>query len=219
MSSLVVIAGLAGTMYGYKSFDAVAAIVVAAMITWIGWTIMRNGARELIDTAVDADQALEFRDAAVDVEGVNDIHDLRTRRMGSDIVMDGHVLLTEPTVSVSEGHRIAEAVRNQLKTRFPNINDITIHIDAEDDQSHQRSADLPLRAELLARLTDYWKDIPAAGSIQRTVLHYLNGRVRIEAWLPLAQFEDILQARQVAQQLRQSVASDPQIQSIEVLFC
>jgi cation diffusion facilitator family transporter len=219
LSSLVVIAGLVGAMLGYPAFDAVAAILVAGMITWIGWTITRNGARELVDTAVDADQTRQIQGVAIGVEGVGGVHDLRTRRMGSDIVLDGHILLAEPTVSVSEGHRIGESVRRHLKKSFPNMHDITIHVDAEDDQAHQRSAHLPLRAELLDRLKRYWEDVPGADSMVKTVFHYLDGGVQVEAWLPLSGFEDIGQAQQAAQRLRESVASDPDIQHIDILFC
>jgi hypothetical protein len=179
---------------------------------------MRNGARELVDTAVDAEQTRAIKAAAVGVEGVKGIHDLRTRRMGANIVLDGHVLLSEPTISVSEGHRIGEAVRRQLKKRFKNVNDITIHVDAEDDQLDETSAQLPLRTELLERLTGYWKDIPAAGSIEKTVIHYLNGRIQVEARLPLAQFEDIHQARRTVGRLTEAAASDPDIERIHIYF-
>ena len=217
-SSLVVIAGLVGTMYGYASLDSVAAIIVAGMITWVGWTIMRNGARELIDTAVDEEQTREIREAALGVEGVADIHDLRTRRMGGNIVLDGHVLLSQPTVSVSEGHRIGEAVRKRLKKRFRDLTDITIHVDAEDDRFDPTSARLPLRADLLERLAGYWKDIPAAASVEKTVIHYLEGRIRVEIRLALDRFEDIQQAQTAARQLAEAASSDPDIERIDILF-
>lgn len=217
-SSLVVIAGLVGTMYGYGSLDAVAAIIVAGMITWVGWTIMRSGARELVDTAVDAEQTRAIKEEAIAVEGVADIHDLRTRRMGGSIVLDGHVLLSDPTVSVSEGHRIGEAVRKRLKKRFKDLTDITIHVDAEDDRFDFSSARLPLRAKLLERLAEYWKDIPAAAAVEGTVIHYLEGRVQVETRLSLNRFEDIRQAQQAARQLTEAAAQDPDIERIDISF-
>lgn len=218
LSSLVVIVGLVGAMLGFGWLDAVAAIVVAGMITWIGWTIMRNGARELVDTAVDADQTRAIRAVAVGVEGVHGVHDLRTRRMGSDIVLDGHILLSEPTVSVSEGHRIGEAVRKRLKKAFPNMNDITIHVDAEDDHAHQRSAHLPLREDLLEQLAQCWRDVPRAGPVVKTVLHYLDGGVQVETWLSLSGFEDIDQAQEAARRLRKAAGKIRHIHSIDILF-
>lgn len=218
LSSLVVIAGLVGVIFGFQSFDALAAIVVAGMITWIGWKITRNGAMELVDTALDPKLTHEIRNEAMKVEGVKDMHDLRTRRMGSDIVLDGHILLTEPTASVSEGHRIGEAVQKRLKKAFPNMHDITIHVDAEDDQAHQRSAHLPMRSDLLVQLSDCWADIPQADSVVKTVLHYLNGGIQLEIWLSLRRFDDLAQAREVERQLRAAAGTIQDIQSIDILY-
>jgi divalent metal cation (Fe/Co/Zn/Cd) transporter len=138
--------------------------------------------------------------------------------MGGNIVLDGHVLLSEPTVSVSEGHRIGEAVRKRLKKRFRDLTDITIHVDAEDDRFDLTSARLPLRADLLERLAGYWKDIPAAASVEKTVIHYLEGRIRVEIRLALDRFEDIQQAQNAARQLTEAAASDPDIERINILF-
>ena len=42
---------------------------------------------------------------------------------------------------------------------------------------------LPLRDEVLARLTRYFQDIPEAHTIEHTLLHYRNGRIDIELLL------------------------------------
>ena len=159
----------------------------------------------------------EIEQTAIDVHGVRNVHDLRTRRMGNEVYLDGHVQV-DPKLSVSEGHRIAEAVRHQLRKEFTDITDITIHIDAEDDEAYQRSSHLPLREELDALLADYWAQVPEAALIKRKTFHYLNGKLQLEIHLPLQEFSDLEQAKKAAQNLRRAVAGDPRISEVQVLF-
>lgn len=204
LSSLVVIVGVGGSMLGISYLDAVAAVVVAAMIVFIAWEMVWRGVKELVDTSIDLEQVAVIRDAVMSIDGVVDVHDIRTRRMASDIYLDGHILV-DPNLSVSEGHRIGEAVRERLLQEVSDITDITIHVDAEDDETYQRSSSLPLRRELEKELELAWSDISGARDIIGTTLHYLNGSLKIEVRLPLTKFENIEQAHQTAIQLREAL--------------
>jgi len=217
LSSMVVIIGVAGSMVGYPSWDALAAILVAGMILWVSARMIWGGARELIDTGVQPERAREIETAIKAVPGVQDLHELRTRRMGNEIYLDGHVLV-DPRVSVSEGHRVAEAVRHRLRSDFGDITDITIHVDAEDDAAYQRSAHLPLRGEVTALLDEYWHGVPEAGLIRRRTLHYLDGKLHVEVDLPLDAFSTIDQARDAARRLRGAALDDPRIAAVDVWF-
>jgi len=217
LSSIIVIVGVAGSMAGISSLDAIAAVLVALMILYIAAVMVWQGIRELIDTGIDRGQLAEIGEIARKIEGVTDIHDLRTRRMGSDVFLDAHVLV-DSNLSVSEGHQIAEAVYNSLRSGVEDIADITIHIDAEDDAAFQKSSHLPLRSEIVERLRQYWRDIPHSNAINRIVLHYLNGRILIEAWVPLDQFRTLDQARDTADKLRSACVPDEQIEKVDILF-
>jgi len=217
LSSIVVIFGVAGTMVGYTSFDALAAILVAAMIVWVGGKMVWRGIQDLIDTGVPPGKVRRIGQTVKDVDGVVDAHDLRTRLMGNEVYLDGHVLVN-PKISVSEGHRIGEAVRHRLRNEFSNITDITIHIDAEDDEAYQRSAHLPPRREADALLDEYWSAVPEAEMIRHRVYHYLDGKLHVEIHLPLDAFAGIEQANEAGRRLRQAVAGDPRVADVEVLF-
>lgn len=217
LSSIVVIIGVAGTIAGYTYLDALAAIVVAAMIIWMGGRMAWGGVQDLIDTGVAPGKVREIEQTVKNVDGVRDAHDLRTRRMGNEVYLDGHVMV-DPKLSVSEGHRIGEAVRHRLRNEHSNITDITIHIDAEDDEAYQRSAHLPLRPDADALLDEYWAQVPEARLITRRVYHYLDGKLHVEVHLPLESCADVGQADDAARRLRQAVAGDPRVAQVEVLF-
>ncbi len=217
ISSVIVIIGVAGAMIGWVYLDAIAAVAVAVMIIYIAVKMVRNGILELIDTGVEPERLQSMTSVIRETDGVVDAHDVRTRLMGSNIYLDGHVLV-DSKVSVSEGHRIGEAVRQRLKQEFDEISDITIHIDSEDDASYQLSDELPLRNIVRQSLLDRLADVPQARDIERMTLHYLNGRIHAELWLPLANFDDVAQARQVAAEIRQRLSDADEVEKIDVLF-
>ncbi|MDP6653319.1 MAG: cation diffusion facilitator family transporter [Gammaproteobacteria bacterium] len=188
-SSLVVIAGVGGSIAGFPWADPLAAVVVAAMIIRVAWKIGREGYDELIDTGVSSNLAKRIGEEIRLVDGVAEMHQLRTRKMGSKIFADVHIRVS-PRISVSEGHRISDAVEARLGEQFANLHDVIVHIDPEDDDDGQPSINLPLRPVIersISAALDNLRDTESAAPIrpENIVLHYLEGRLGIEIWLPL----------------------------------
>jgi len=201
MSSIIVFIGIAGAMWGYPLLDPIAAIIVAVMICKIGWELGLQSFQELVDTGLEPETLSEMKETILSVDGVNQMHMLRTRRMGNSVLADVHILVS-PKLSVSEGHQISEAVEIALIKQFNEINDITVHIDPEDDEHAENSCKhLPLRSEILTQLDTLWKDIPETQMRLQINLHYLDGAINIELILPL----DVIQSGKSAQQLKQDI--------------
>ena len=184
ISSIVVVIGVAGTMAGFPFLDAVAAVVVALMIAKIGWDLLWNSLQELIDTALDSEEVDAIRNTILSVNGVRACHMLRTRHSGSDVLADVHILV-DPVLSVSEGHQIGETVRRTLIDNSEYVSDVTVHIDPEDDEHASPCHHLPLRNEILRRLGEQWQEIDFEADIDRVILHYLDGRIHVDVFLPL----------------------------------
>jgi len=185
ISSIVVFVGIAGAMWGYPMLDSVAAIIVALMICKIGWELGHQSFQELVDTGLDPDTLESIEKVIHGIDGVNQLHMLRSRRMGHNALVDLHILVS-PTLSVSEGHQISEAVEMALINEFDEINDVTVHIDPEDDEHADNSCKhLPLRSEVMAELNKCWKDIPETTELLGATLHYLDGKINVELVLPL----------------------------------
>jgi cation diffusion facilitator family transporter len=184
ISSIVVVIGVAGTMAGFQYLDAVAAVVVALMIAKIGWDLLWKSLQELIDTALEPGEVAKIRSTIMSVNGVRACHMLRTRHSGSDVLADVHILV-DPVLSVSEGHQIGETVRRRLIDTNENVSDVTVHIDPEDDEFASPVDLLPLRNEILRRLGQQWQHIDFGADIDRVVLHYLDGKVHVDVFLPL----------------------------------
>lgn len=184
ISSVIVVVGVAGTLAGLPYLDALAAVGVALMIIKISADLIWQSVRELIDTALDTEQVERIRGQIQQVGGVRRMHMLRTRKSGGDALVDVHIQV-DPTLSVSEGHRIGEKVRDELIAEIDEVADVTVHIDPEDDETCSPCDHLPLREEVLARLRALWVELPAAGAIEDITLHYLDGKIHLELVLPL----------------------------------
>ncbi len=194
-SSLVVIVGVTGNLLGFTFFDLLAAAVVGVMIAHMGGKLAFEALAELIDTGLKAEEVEAIRQTLLDTHGVRGLHELRTRKMADNALVDAHILV-DPKISVSEGHYIAEAAR-QAVLRKHHVLDVMVHIDPEDDLQSKPNAHLPGRPALLAHLAGRLGDSALAGN--RVVFHYLDGRVDAEIYLEAgresAERADALQAR------------------------
>lgn len=175
-SSLVVLFGLLGSMSGFASLDAIAAIIVGVMIIKMGWDYAWTSIMELVDTAVDPQLLSQIEQIIHQVDGVAKIHQLRSRFMGGDVLIDVHVLVS-PKISVSEGHYIAQHVHNTLLEQVDAIKDVIVHIDPEDDEQCPSSLHLPNRSALNQLLKTVQVDFP---EILFWNIHYLNGKMSVD---------------------------------------
>ncbi len=182
-SSLVVVAGIAGNLLGFAFLDLVAAAVVGVMIAYMGGKLAMEALSELIDTGLDAEEVEAIRKTLLDTPGVLGLHELRTRKMADNALVDAHVLV-DPRISVSEGHHIAESARHAVLKNH-HVLDVMVHIDPEDDIQAGDHARLPSRPRLLEMLAEKLGDVLLDN---RVVFHYLEGRVDVELYLPSNRF-------------------------------
>jgi divalent metal cation (Fe/Co/Zn/Cd) transporter len=65
------------------------------------------------------------------VKGVKDVHAIRTRKFGSRLHIDLHILV-DPELSVREGHSISEEVKQHLLKKGPDVLDVVVHLEPYD---------------------------------------------------------------------------------------
>ncbi len=217
LSSLIVVAGIGGSLMGFAYLDSLAAVVVALMVAKIGVGLSWQALRELIDTGLSAQDLAAIRASILAVNGVKALHLLRTRRVGGQALVDVHIIV-DSAIAVSEGHQIGEQVRHKLIGKRDEVADVMVHIDIEDDLQSVSTESLPLRDVLTARLDGYFKDIPQARAIEKITLHYIEGRVRVELWLPLSAVASSDEAATLTQRFRAAVQHDPQLAGVDVAF-
>jgi len=185
ISSIVVLIGVAGSLLGYLWADAAAAVLVAVMVAKIGINLVSDSIKELVDTGLPEILVEEIRSEIIAIDGVKNIHLLRTRLMGEDALVDAHIVVNS-RITVSEGHMIADVVRDVLIEKFDDVQDVLVHVDPESDEYEQNYANKLLRRDVDNYLKEYFaENYPLIDSFR---IHYLKGRVELEVVLPHTMF-------------------------------
>lgn len=173
-SSLVVAAGIAGSLMGWRFLDPIAAIVVGLMIVRMGWRFAWEALAELIDTGIPAAERDAIQATILATPGVVACHALRSRRMAHKVLIDARVQVA-PRISVSEGHQIAETVHDRVLAAHIDVLDVMVHVDVERDglrtARQQPSREAIVAALHTAGLTE--------SMIAELTLHYLNGGLEV----------------------------------------
>ncbi|MDF1757812.1 MAG: cation diffusion facilitator family transporter [Legionellaceae bacterium] len=209
-SSGVVLLGLTGALFGFKLLDPIAAIIIGAMIIKMGISYGWNSVKELVDTGIGKEKTLEIENISKSVNGVQRIHQLRSRMMGKDIFLDVHILVS-PYISVSEGHHIAQAVHHKLMNGIKQIKDVTIHVDPEDDEVCSPSLMLPSRHTLEELMINKWQtNFPA---IKYWTIHYLDGKISIDLVID----KNFEQWKNLSDQIKNDMLVEPNISIINFL--
>ncbi|HBM50147.1 MAG TPA: cation transporter, partial [Marinobacter sp.] len=148
---------------------------IAGIIIHIGWKFTWDSVKELVDTGLSEEDTRMLMNIAMETDGVRNVHELRSRRMGHDILLDVH-LVVRPEISVSEGHQIGMKVVAGMREALGNILDINFHIDAENDEKypHPTEPDLPSREQVREYLQNALGELPHHSKLR---LHYLKNRV------------------------------------------
>ena len=126
MVSVGVIISLILVRLGLQKADGVVALLVAVVIAYTAFTIIRGVARTLGDAArlpVD-----EVTAVCIQVGGVTGCHSVRTRGSESRVAADLHILVA-PSTTVEQGHALAHQVEQALRERYPQIADVMVHVE------------------------------------------------------------------------------------------
>lgn len=197
-SSVIVLFSTIGAMVGFIWLDILAAVVIAGIVIHIGWKFTWDSVKELVDTGLSVEDTRMLRTIARDTDGVRNVHELRSRRMGHDILLDVH-LVVRPEISVSEGHQIGMQVVSNMRDALGNIRDINFHIDAENDEDHPPTSEqLPSREEIHTILTRHMGELP---SHTRLRLHYLKNKVHMELFFDTPEHAPTLKISEISRQL------------------
>ena len=108
--------------------DPLASIVVGAMLVKVAWDLLGPSFGELTDSSLPADMEQEMLDIIRGVPGVEDPHNLRTRRIGNRIAAEVHIRL-DGSLPLSDAHEKASEVERRFKDRFGAQSHIIVHME------------------------------------------------------------------------------------------
>ena len=137
-TSLAVLLGAIGVWLGYPLADPIVGLLIAAAILVIVWQSGETVFTRLLD-GVDPSVIDETRHAAAEVEGVEEVAEVRARWLGHRLRAEVNVAV-DPELSVEEGHAVAREVNHQLLHHLRYLDAAVVHVDPvrEAGEEHHR---------------------------------------------------------------------------------
>ena len=135
LSSIGSLVGICGAIFlgeKWTVMDPLASCAISIAIIVVAVKMALPSLAELLETSLPEDIEKEITQTAMEVAGVNDIHELKTRRNGISFIIDAHVVVS-PSMTVVEAHDIATAVEDRLKEKFGSETQISIHVEPDRD--------------------------------------------------------------------------------------
>lgn len=131
LSSIAALLGVSAAVFLGKKwavFDPLAALVVAFMILWVAYNTLRSVLSELLEASLDDEIVDRIREIIFSVDGVRDINDLKTRRIGSSGAVEVDICV-DPGLTVIKAHDIATAIETKIHSALNSNIFISVHIE------------------------------------------------------------------------------------------
>ena len=110
--------------------DPIVSCLISIAIIAVAVKMAMPSLAELLETSLPEDIENEIIETASGVEGVRDIHDLKTRRNGISYIIDAHIVV-DPSISIVEAHEIATDVEKKLHGKYGEETQMSIHVEPD----------------------------------------------------------------------------------------
>ncbi|MDG1176845.1 MAG: cation diffusion facilitator family transporter [SAR324 cluster bacterium] len=222
ISSVAALLGIAGAQLGIPLMDPIAGMLVAGLIIKTGIDIGYESIRELTDETVEEDVISELGKIMSGIEGVDHYHEMRARRMGPHLLVDLHIQV-DSMMSISAAHQVAERVRLEILEKLPAVNEVLVHVDAEDDHVGDEGSELLQDIVLMRPQGEIENDvkkvlaeIPEIQGITHIYCHYLNQKLTVQVNILLDEQMRIRDAQKIASAARRKIEQIKDIDSADL---
>jgi cation diffusion facilitator family transporter len=130
ISSLPVFVAVGGALIfpSWSFLDRVGAVIVSIFILHAAVKIIWPGISELIDVGAPQEIQANIQACALKSKGVLEAHAIRTRYISKSIQVDLHIVV-DGSMTVREGHAIADDVRDCIIGDITDVVDVVVHVD------------------------------------------------------------------------------------------
>lgn len=131
LSSIGAVIGIGGAiLLGEKWYvlDSVAAFIVSIFIIRVAVMLLRPCIDELTESSLPKEDEKEILKIAMMEEGIGEIHNLRTRKIGPNCAIEMHIRL-DGNMTLREAHDKATNIEKRLRERFGCSTHIGLHLE------------------------------------------------------------------------------------------
>jgi len=137
LSSLAVSIGVGGAILlgdKWSILDAITATLVGLWVLQFAVRSFISGMNELLEASLDEEKNQQILNIVLGVPGVNNPHNLRTRRIGNSIAVELHIKVAR-SLNIVEAHDIATEVEHRLKDFLGGNSFISVHVEPASEKS------------------------------------------------------------------------------------
>ena len=113
---------------GFPVLDPIAAFIVSLFIIKIGVDFFRVAYNELMDTALPDKMIGDIRRLSMQVAGVENVRDIKGRKMGIDIHVDLTIEVNKD-MTVGKSHAITDEIRRNILKDLAGAKEIFVHVE------------------------------------------------------------------------------------------
>jgi cation diffusion facilitator family transporter len=198
--SVAVLAGLVAVHAGFPQGDAIAALVVAAVIFSAAGRLILENARVLMDTTPAEAHARAYA-AISDLGDRVELRRLRVRESGGHYFADA-VVEVPPGQAAVEGQEISEEIEAVVRRALPD-SEVVVHLEP-------RREGLSLRDRALsAALAE-----PLVRDVHNIAIYRHNGRVSVSLHLKMDPDVPLANAHDVAERVEAAVRAEPGVEDV-----
>ncbi|MBI1812319.1 cation transporter [Candidatus Peregrinibacteria bacterium] len=156
-TSLAVLFGALGVWLGFPLTDPLIGLGITVAIFFIVWDSVKAVFLRALD-GVEPEIMEEITHAVSHVTGVQDVSDVRARWIGHKLHLEMNIAV-ESSLSVTEGHEIANDVQHELYHHINYLSLAVVHVDPTHQSGERYHPHASLRGEvcLLAYRKQWWR--------------------------------------------------------------
>lgn len=131
LSSVGTALGIGGAIFfgeKWAVLDPLASIVVGLFIVRVSVSLLRGGIGDLTEQSLPDAVEQEILQLAGSVEGVEEPHDLRTRKIGNHYAIELHILM-DGNVPLLVAHDKATAIEDLLRKQYGEETHVVVHVE------------------------------------------------------------------------------------------
>ena len=140
-SSIATLIGVAGSMFLGKNgliLDPLAAILVSFYICKSGYDVIKPSIDELLEKSLPPTTEKEIKDILKSIEGIEGVHNLKTRKIGNRIAIEAHTEM-DGNISLETAHQIASNAERAIKKKYGTKTHVGIHMEPRRERKTHKS--------------------------------------------------------------------------------
>jgi cation diffusion facilitator family transporter len=134
LTSITAFIGIALAKYfNIPQTDAIAGIIISLFVFTMVYTIIKEASLVLMDACQCTEILEDIEIIAKGISGVEAVHSIRMRKMGSYLIGDMHVVV-DGEMSVKEANRIATEIEEKTKKEFDEVIEMKVILEPRKTQ-------------------------------------------------------------------------------------